>query len=174
MLYHLKFDKIPFKARIDYAQNHQITKLDEIKLNGLNQTIYWQDLDRFDYSENSDKPTPPSYELYTGVSLKVYFILFFLWKLMQLIVIYLTKNCLSWGFKEEEKFVNKCTHVLNSINGPLPYNDWDETLEHHDVPYTINRFKKQFRYKYFLSLEINITKVLILELSLKRLILHSW
>ena len=143
MLYHLKFDKIPFKARIDYAQNHQITKLDEIKLNGLNQTIYWQDLDRFDYSE--DYPSPPSYELYTIYSLKVYFILFFVWKLVQLIILYLTKKCLSWGFKEEEKIVNKCTHVLNNMSGPLPFKDWDEISEHYGEYCTINRYKKQFR-----------------------------
>ena len=143
LLHHLKFEKIPFKARLDFAKTHKITKLDEIKLNGLNQTIYWRDLDRFDYSK--DDPEPPSYELYTIFSLQVYFIFFFVWKCIQLIVIYLTKKYLSWGFKEEEKFINKCTHVLNTLNGPLPYNDWDETLECHDEPYTINRFKKQFR-----------------------------
>ena len=65
LLHHMKFEKIPFKARLEYAKHHVILKSDEIKLQNLNGTFYWEDLDRFDYSENPFNPVPPNYTLYT-------------------------------------------------------------------------------------------------------------
>ena len=183
LLHHIKFEQIPFKARLEYAKNNQISESDEIKLRNMNETVYWKDLDNFNYAE--DPPEPPKYTLYTYfrysfklkvfsksccpslvlnsnfyyftkcyvfylklksfLSIQEFFILFFVWKVLQIIAIYLTKKCLSWGFKEEQSFTNKLIHVFNCINGPLPYYDWDETSEQNDEPYNIDRFNKQYR-----------------------------
>ena len=65
LLHHLKFEKIPFKARLEYAKTNAILKSDEIKLHNLNKTLYWSDLDRFNYSEDPFNPIAPSYTFYT-------------------------------------------------------------------------------------------------------------
>ena len=65
LLHHIKFDKIPFKARLEYAKTNAILKSDEIKLHNLNETLYWSDLDRFNYSEDPFNPIAPSHTFYT-------------------------------------------------------------------------------------------------------------
>ena len=40
----------------------------EFGLHGLNETVYWSQLDRWDYS--GEEPVPPPYSIYTLLSLK--------------------------------------------------------------------------------------------------------
>ena len=56
VLYHWRAELIPFRIRLEYAAN--VTADDLIKLRGLNETIFWSQLDRWDYSD-PDRPSPP-------------------------------------------------------------------------------------------------------------------
>ena len=73
LLHHWRWEQIPYKARLEYARRGFLTPEDKIGLYGLNETIYWSELDRWDYSNPQD-PQPPSYSLYTLMSLKETFI----------------------------------------------------------------------------------------------------
>ena len=75
ILHHWQWEQIPFKVRLEYARRGFLTPEDKIALYGLNETIYWSELDRWDYSNPKDQdPQPPSYSLYTLMSLKETFI----------------------------------------------------------------------------------------------------
>ena len=73
LLHHWRWEQIPYKARLEYAKRGFLTPEDKIGLYGLNETIYWSELDHWDYSSPQD-PQPPSYSIYTGMSLKETFI----------------------------------------------------------------------------------------------------
>ena len=73
LLHHWRWEQIPYKARLEYAKRGFLTSEDKIALYGLNETIYWSELDRWDYSNPQD-PQPPNYSLYTLMSLKETFI----------------------------------------------------------------------------------------------------
>ena len=73
ILNHIKFEKMAFKIRMDYAST--ISAEDKIALYGLNETIFWTELDRWNYTDPNN-PTPPDYSLYTGLTLRETFIAF--------------------------------------------------------------------------------------------------
>ena len=73
ILHHCGWEQFPFKARLEYAKRGFLTLEDKIGLYGLNETIYWTELDRWNYSD-PQHPQPPSYSLYTLMSLKETFI----------------------------------------------------------------------------------------------------
>ena len=73
ILHHIKFEKVAFKIRLDYAST--ISAEDKIALYGLNETIFWTELDRWDYTDPNNL-TPPNYSLYTGLTLRETFIAF--------------------------------------------------------------------------------------------------
>ena len=69
LLHHWRWEQIPYKARLEYARRGFLTPEDKIGLYGLNETIYWSELDHWNYTDPQD-PQPPSYSIYTGMSLK--------------------------------------------------------------------------------------------------------
>ena len=73
VLHHWRWEQIPYKARLEYARRGFLTSEDKIGLYGLNETFYWSELDRWNYSNPKD-PQPPSYSIYTRMSLKETFI----------------------------------------------------------------------------------------------------
>ena len=73
ILHHIRFEKVAFKIRLDYATT--ISAEDKIALYGLNETIFWTELDRWNYTDPNN-PTPPDYSLYTGLTLKETFVAF--------------------------------------------------------------------------------------------------
>ena len=62
ILHHWQWEQIPFKVRLEYARRGFLTPEDKIALYGLNETIYWTELDRWDYSDPQD-PHPPFYSI---------------------------------------------------------------------------------------------------------------
>ena len=84
ILHHIKFEKVGFKIRLDYAST--ISVEDKIALYGLNETIFWTELDRWNYND-PNKPTPPNYSLYTGLNLRDTFIAFIVLAALQFIAI---------------------------------------------------------------------------------------
>ena len=73
ILHHIRFERVAFKIRLDYATT--ISAEDKIALYGLNETIFWTELDRWNYTDPNN-PTPPDYSLYTGLTLKETFVAF--------------------------------------------------------------------------------------------------
>ena len=73
ILHHWRWEQFPYKARLEYAKRGFLTSEDKIALYGLNETIYWTELDRWDYSD-PQHPQPPNYSIYTLLSLKCTFI----------------------------------------------------------------------------------------------------
>ena len=120
ILYHHKYELKPFNLWQKYGK----TQMDRIVLYGLNETVTWGDLDRWDYS-NSTEGTPPHYTEYTGLSLKWTFGLFFMITAAQFITTLIVKICTSMKFCRRENFLNKFLHLLLSLNMASPFEDWD-------------------------------------------------
>ena len=136
LLHHFEWDKIPFKIRQDYARRFIISPDNTISLYGLNETIYWSDLDRWDYTE-PDNPTPTTYSTYTFLSLQNTFIALIGLSIIQFITIFAVKIWISKDFRKECHWSNKAIHVLENLNFASPYRDWD------DGDYIIQEFKER-------------------------------
>ena len=142
ILHHWKAEQIPYSVRKvvkrTFRNESEPGPDDKIGLYGFNETIFWSELDRWNYSDPFN-PTPPSYTLYTILSLKKTFLTALILSLFQFILIYLVKNYTSGDFKAEPHFINKTIHVLDNLHFATPFKDWD------DGDYTIEDFKKRFK-----------------------------
>ena len=138
MLHHWTYEKVPFKARLEYAKRNTITLMDKIALYGLNETIYWSEYDRWDYSDSSN-PTPPSYSVYTLLSLQNTFIAFMTILVLQFIAIFIGKIWTSRDFRTDKSKTNKIIHVLENLNLATPFKDWD------DGNFTLEEFRQRFK-----------------------------
>ena len=118
ILYHFKAEEIPF------SNWHKFNKTDRIVLYGLNATVGWGDLDRWDYA-NSTEGSPPEYTEYTGLTLKWTFGLFFILTAAQFFATLLVKIFTSNVFSRKENFLNKFLHLQLSLNMAYPFEDWD-------------------------------------------------
>ena len=136
ILHHWRWEQIPFTARLEYAKRGFLTSDDKISLYGLHETIYWTELDRWDYS---DDPAPPSYSIYTLFSLKITIIAGVLLFGLQFLVITVTKILTSAEFRERGNYVNKTIHVLENLNYATPFCDWDEG------DHTTQEFRSRFK-----------------------------
>ena len=137
LLHHWKYEQIPFRIRLEYAKRFPIKPDDKIALYGLNETIYWSELDRWDYS-NQVNPEPPHYSRYTLLSLKYTFITLLVFSMVHFLAIYTIKYFTSNDFNQEQHRTNKIIHVLENINFSTPFKDWD----HGD--FSVNEFRKRY------------------------------
>ena len=124
LLNHIKFEQVTFKIRLDYSKI--ISAGDKVALYGLklNETIYWNELDHWDYSI-PDRPTPPDYSLYTGVNLQGIFFIFWVIMALKFFSFLFAKMCISRDFRTRDDVFKKFLHVLMCTNISLPYKDWD-------------------------------------------------
>ena len=125
LLHHWHAEKIPFKIRQDHMSD--ITPGDKIALFNMTEEVLWSSLDRWDYSDPS-QPSPPDYNLYTGLSLGGTFGAFFAISGVQFLVMYLVKNRTSIDFRRAS-LINQIVHILEVMNIPSPYKDWDVVVE---------------------------------------------
>ena len=125
LLHHWKWDQIPFKPRLDYALTHPISPNDQIKLFGVNETLFWSNLDRWDYS-NPNNPTAPPYSTYTLLSLKQTLLAGAGLFGVHMLVILITKLLTSPAFKSGCQVTKKFLHILENVNYATPFSDWDE------------------------------------------------
>ena len=154
ILNHHKAEQKPFTIWQKYGKSQN----DKIALYGLNETILWGDLDRWDYSNNSEG-TPPHYSEYTGLSLKLTFCLFFFLTGAQLLTTFLVKILTCGKFFKRENFLNKFFHLLLSLNLASPYEDWDQgmlSVEEHKERHKETNFEMSW------SLFVNIFFSLIM------------
>ena len=119
-LYHFQAEQKPFSLWQKYGK----TQMDKISLYGLNETVLWGELDRWDYS-TSDEGTPPHYSEYTGLTLKWTFDLFYVLTVAQFVTILFVKISTSKKFYTRENILNKFLHLLLSLNLASPFEDWD-------------------------------------------------
>ena len=148
ILYHLEAEQIPFSI----WQKHGKTQMDRIVLYGLNATVRWGDLDRWDYS-NSTEGMPPHYTEYTGLTLKWTFGLFFILTAAQFFATLLVKIFTSNVFSRKENFLNKFLHLQLSLNMAYPFEDWD------NGSFSISEYRdrhKQTNIEMACSLTVNI------------------
>ena len=124
LLHHWKYEQIPFKIRLDYAKLLTIKPDDQIYLYGLNETLKWSDIDRWDYTLN---PTPPPYSMYTLLTLKQTFIAFIFLSLIQFLVIFVVKMYTSRDFRNACYKTNMLIHVFENLNFASPFEDWDKS-----------------------------------------------
>ena len=108
---------------------------DPIELRGLNQTVLWGELDRWNYTGVA---TPPPYTLYTfltpGEAFQVFLVIMAAHTLAMLIV----KIATSREFRTKSNLLGKFIHVIQNLSLATPYEDWD-----HDVK-TIPQYKEKF------------------------------
>ena len=154
VLYHWQAELIPFRIRLEYAAS--VTPDDLIKLKGLNETIYWSELDRWNYSD-PDRPSPPPYSLYTGLSLGSTFIAFFVLTLIQFLTLGLVKILTSEEFGSKGGYFDKFLHIIQSLNMSLPYVDWDRgihTIEEYRARYsnTVTEMRVSFLVNFVFSM----------------------
>ena len=104
---------------MEYAKRGFLTPEDKISLYGLNETIFWTDLDRWDYSNIHD-PQPPDYPLYTLMSLRNTFISGAALTVVHFICLALVKIITSEEFRKGGLYVSKIIHVIENLNYGTP------------------------------------------------------
>ena len=153
ILHHWRWEQIPFKARLEYAKRGFLQPDDKIGLYGLNETIYWTELDRWSYADPQN-PQPPPYSLYTLLSLRDTVTAGAVLLALHFLGLLLVKTLTSADFRRG-KYVNKFIHLLENMNYATPFSDWDEV----EGDYTIPEFKARFTatcWEMVASLGINI------------------
>ena len=106
-----------------YARFENIGYNDTLELNGLNETVYWRDLDRTDWSD-SENPSFAPYTFYTGLSLGQTFIAFLVLFYFHLMAIMAVKIFTADKIKKAGK-LELLRHCLENMNIPVPYEDFD-------------------------------------------------
>ena len=135
ILHHWEWDQIPFKSRLAYAQIQSISPNDQIKLFGLNETLFWSDLDRWDYTDPHN-PTAPHYSAYTLLSLKETFLAGAGLLVIHILCLLIVKTLTSPEFKRKGNLTNKLVHIFSNVNFASPYSDWDigdHNIEEYEV-----------------------------------------
>ena len=135
ILNHYRAELLPYTVWKRFRKTQQ----DKIALYGLNETILWGDLDRWDYSTDSVKGTPPPYSEYTGLSLKGTFCLFFVITALQFLVILVVKILTSTKFYMRGDLLDKFLHLVQSLNLAFPFEDWDQGK------FSVQEYRKRHR-----------------------------
>ena len=89
-----------------------------IELRGLNQTVLWGELDRWDYS-NPDLATPPPYTLYTFLTLGEAFQVFLVIMGAHTLLMLIVKIATSRQFRAKTNLLGKFIHVIQNLRGVL-------------------------------------------------------
>ena len=111
---------------------------DKIELQGLNQTVLWGELDRWDYS-NPDLATTPHYTLYTFLTLGEVFQVFLIIMGTHTLLMLIVKMATSREFRTKSNLIRKFVHIIQNISLATPYQDWDEGS------ITVPEYKRRFR-----------------------------
>ena len=138
ILHHWRWEQIPFRARLEYARRGYLTSDDKIGLFGLKETIYWSDLDRWDYSD-PQRPVPPDYPFYTLLTFEETIIAGLVLFIIHFVFIMALKILTSSELRKKRHFVFKIIHGMENHNYATPYSDWDKGV------FSIKEFRARFR-----------------------------
>ena len=158
ILYHHRAEQLPFTVWKRYNK----TQEEKIALYDLQKTVFWGDIDRWDYSHQTEG-IPPPYSEYTGVSWQQTLCLFFGITAAQFISTFIVKLCTSAEFFQKGNLLNKFLHVLLSLNLAYPFRDWDHGK------FSVLEYKerhKQINIEMGWSLSINLFFSLIMMVPL--------
>ena len=89
----------------------------------MTEELLWSDISRWNTAD-PEHPIPPSYTLYTGISLRATLEAFLMILTYHFLSVLLVKICTVKGYVKENPF-NWFVDVLESINVPSPFRDWD-------------------------------------------------
>ena len=120
-------------------QFYLTSKYDQVHLFNMTEPLLWKELDRWNYYGDIDDPTPPSYSLYTGLTLKWTFVMFFVVMFFHMVAMLIVKTFTSEEFKEDRNLYDKLMHLVENIHCSVPYKDWDEVKSG-----TKEEFKERF------------------------------
>ena len=135
---------------------------DNIELRGLQHTVTWGELDRWDYSDPAT-PHPPSYTLYTNLTLEQSFTAFLILMAVHTFAMLLVKIFTSVEFRMRDNLLKKSLHVIQNLSLATPYQDWDEG--NHTVPEYKRRFRRtNIEMACALSLNIVVSLIMIVPL----------
>ena len=109
ILFHWLAEQIPYQARMDYYKVSSIKPEDKIYLGGMNKEVYWNELDRWDYT--TQDPTPPNYSLYTGLSLQGTLFAFFGLHIFHMSAILIVKILYARNFRNTNNMIYKFIHI---------------------------------------------------------------
>ena len=119
MLQHLKTEQMPWHP--DLKSNFVVNGSIQF---GNSALLNWNDLDRWQTDEDS-RPIPPPLTLYTVLTLKEYFFIFWTILLIQTVLVFLIKlNCSKKDFQQ----LNLLEKVIHAVeNCFIPYNilEWE-------------------------------------------------
>ena len=157
ILNHWKAEQLPFTIRLVVLKFNQMTPTDIIALNNMTRNVNWTSIDRWEYnSKNHVKPQPPPYTLYTGLSLRNSFIAFLILMALQLIFISVVKIITAKKTKKKNWF-NFMVHILENINIPFPYKDWDtDNLTVAEFKQRLREVNIEMAWTYFVNFIFNI------------------
>lgn len=97
-------------------RTHYAYPNDTIELRGLNQSVQWGELDRWNYTD-PDLPsgTPPPYTLYTFLTLKEAFQVFLIIMGAHTLLMLIVKMVTSSQFRTKTNLLRKFIHVIQNL-----------------------------------------------------------
>ena len=117
LLYHWKAEQVRFGAA------NKVNPLALVELFNMTEEIRWANISRWNQT-NRDQPIPPPYTLYTGITLGGTFKAFLGIMAVHFILVTLVKIFTVKSFRGENPF-NCFVDVLENMNVPSPFRDWD-------------------------------------------------
>ena len=152
ILIHWKAEQIPFAVRMEAFKDNIMTSEDIIELNNMTRRVPWTDIDRWEYNstnpeENEDNGAP-HYSLYTGLALGESLGVFLALLSLQMFTITIVKVLNMKNIRKERVF-DVFTHVIENINFPFPYMDWDVEKQS-----TVDGYKQKLKE---VNIEIGLT-----------------
>ena len=139
ILYHWKAELIPFKRRkmlrkevSDFLALNKITENVQwsdintrwnLELYNMTEKVLWSDIDRWNF-DDLNHPSPPGYNLYTGLTLGQSFMAFVGIFVVHFLLILIVKSFTIDHFWLRNHY-NKFVHILKNMNIATPWQDWD-------------------------------------------------
>ena len=121
-LHHWRAEQTPFTTRRERAEDGLVMVNDTLDLHGLEEKVFWRELDRTDWTD-SEYPQFPPYDLYTGLGLTGYFLSFLLLLFLHLITVLAVKILRVRNMSGSRLDIVR--HCLENINIPYPWQDFD-------------------------------------------------
>ena len=148
ILHHWQAEQIPFTVSQSTGMQERLhgmlnkTNDGELVYLGKSGPVAWSLIDRSDYSDLNpltQRPQPPDYDLYTGLRLPQYFLLFVLLYVLQTVAVFITKFIVVKEFRKIN-MIKQFAHSLENCGIVFPLQDWD--VDHGTVEEHRQRFSK--------------------------------
>ena len=127
LLYHWKAELIPFSVSQESRWRDGVLEQSSLLYLHNKTPVLWSHIDRWNYSAEFDghvSPAPPDYSLYTGLSLRQYFLLFLAILAAHTVCVGIIKLILVKDFRRAS-LLEKLSHSLQNVSMPQPWRSWD-------------------------------------------------